>query len=152
MRVSAGVLRRGLLRNANRTLTRPADAADRGAATRGVADDRRSDPYPLSNNDAGNLAFEFPASGSMHYLFTPSILSSIRGTPAVTVRVTTTGPVIFNSLDPLSASCSIPASVRPFFWSNQNGNGSYDRWWSNPRAFSLASGAGTIAVPLTAES
>ena len=88
----------------------------------------------------------------MHYLFTASPLAEIRGTVAVTLRVATTGPVVFNSLDPVSVSCSIPPSVRPFFWANQNGNGQYDRWWSNPRAFPLASGTTTIAVPLTPES
>jgi hypothetical protein len=110
------------------------------------------DPFPLANNDAQHLVFEFPTTGSMHYLFTPSALTAIRGSVMVSMRITTTGAVAFNSLDPVTGSCSIPASVRPFFWANQNGNGQYDRWWSNPRAFPLGSGTATITVPLTPES
>jgi hypothetical protein len=110
------------------------------------------DPFPLSNNAGRELTFEFPAAGSMHYLYTTSALAEIRGTVAVTLRVAASGPVVFTSLDPVSSSCSIPPSVRPFFWANQNGNGQYDRWWSNPRAFPLAAGSTTISVPLTPES
>jgi hypothetical protein len=107
-------------------------------------------PYPLTNQ-AGGLEFEFPSAGSINYLYTPSALAVLRGTLVATVRVTTTGPVLFNSLDPVTGSCSIPPSVRPFLWANENGDGSYDRWWSNPRAFALAEGAATIAVPLLPE-
>jgi hypothetical protein len=57
--------------------------------------------------------------------------------------------VVFNSLDPQTSACTIPSSVRPFIWANDNGNGDYDRWWSNPRSFTLAAGAATITVPLT---
>lgn len=108
-------------------------------------------PYPLSSNEAGGLEFDFPTTGSLNYLYTPSALVALRGTLVATVRVTTTGPVLFNSLDPVTASCSIPPSVRPFLWANENGEGSYDRWWSNPRAFVLAEGAATISVPLLPE-
>ena len=87
----------------------------------------------------------------MHYLFTASSLAEIHGTIAVTLRIATTGPVLFNSLDQVSSACSIPPSVRPFFWANQNGSGEYDRWWSNPRAVPLAAGSTTIAVPLSPE-
>jgi hypothetical protein len=87
----------------------------------------------------------------MNYLFTASPLTIVHGTLSVSVRVTTSGPVIFNSLDPQTASCAIPPSVRPLIWANNNGNGELDRWWSNPRAFTLAAGAGTITVPLTAD-
>jgi hypothetical protein len=127
----------------------PLKASLQSAAWQTIAD---PDPFPLSNNAGSELTFEFPTTGSMHYLFTASSLAAIRGTVAVTLRVATTGPVVFSSLDPVSASCSIPPSVRPFFWANQNGNGQYDRWWSNPRSFSLAPGTTTIAVPLTPES
>ena len=127
----------------------PLTASLQSSAWSTIAD---PDPFPLSNSAGSELTFEFPTAGSMHYLFTVSPLAEIRGTVAVTLRVATTGPVVFNSLDPVSASCSIPPSVRPFFWANQNGNGQYDRWWSNPRAFPLASGTTTIAVPLTPES
>ena len=107
-------------------------------------------PVPLAN-DSGALTFEFPGGGSMHYLFTASPLKIVRGTLSVTVRVTTTGPVVFNSLDPQTSACTIPSSVRPFIWANDNGNGDYDRWWSNSRSFTLAAGTSTITVPLTAD-
>jgi len=107
-------------------------------------------PYPLSNQGSG-LEFDFPSSGSVNYLFTPSPLAKLRGTLVATIRMTTAGPVLFNSLDPVTASCSIQPSVRPFFWANENGDGSYDRWWSNPRAFALTAGGTTIEVPLLAE-
>lgn len=41
--------------------------------------------------------------------------------------------------------------MRPFFWANDNGSGAFDRWWSNPRAFTLADGRATITVPLSPE-
>lgn len=107
-------------------------------------------PFPLSN-EAGNLVFDFPSSGSMHYLYTPSALQTLRGTIVVSLQVATTGPVLFNSLDPQSGTCTIPPSVRPFFWANNNGFGPYDRWWSNPRAYALAAGTTTISVPLEAQ-
>lgn len=111
-----------------------------------------SDPQPFAlANDGAALTFEFPSAGSINYLFTPSPVAAVRGTLAVTVRVTTAGPVVFNSLDPQTATCSIPSSVRPFIWANNNGNGEFDRWWSNPRAIALAAGTATIDVPLTAE-
>jgi hypothetical protein len=105
-------------------------------------------PFPLGHVGAA-LTFEFPASGSMNYLFTASPLKIVRGALSVTVRVTTSGPVVFNSLDPQTTACTIPSSVRPFIWANDNGNGDYDRWWSNPRSFTLAPGSATITVPLT---
>ena len=108
-------------------------------------------PYPLLNQGTA-LTFEFPRSGSMHYLFTPSALTSVHGTLALSFTITTSGPVVFNSLDPQSSTCSIPTAVRPFFWANANGNGPYDRWWSNPRAFTLAAGTATVSVPLSSES
>jgi hypothetical protein len=109
-------------------------------------------PFPLATNSSAHLEFDFPSSGSMHYLYTPSPLARLRGTVVVSLRVVTTGPVVFNSLDPITNSCSIPASVRPFLWANQNGSGAFDRWWSNPRAFALADGNATITVPLSPES
>lgn len=109
------------------------------------------DPYPLFNSDEADLVFEFPTNGSMHYLFTSSTRQNIRGTLVVSLRVTTTGPALFNSLEPLTSACAIPPSVRPFFWSNDNGSGSYDRWWSNPQSYPLANGTASIAVPLLPE-
>ena len=107
-------------------------------------------PVPLANEGAA-LTFEFPASGSINYLFTASPLKIVSGTLSVAVRVATTGPVVFNSLDPQTSTCAIPTSVRPFLWANDNGNGDYDRWWSNTRSFTLAAGTATITVPLTAD-
>jgi hypothetical protein len=111
-----------------------------------------SDPQPLPLSNQGTaLTFEFPRGGSMHYLFAPSTLASVHGTMEVSFTITTSGPVVFNSLDPQSSSCTIASAVRPFFWANDNGNGAYDRWWSNPRAFTLAAGNGTLTVPLKPE-
>lgn len=95
----------------------------------------------------GGLTFQFPTDGSIHYLYTASPLTAIRGTLTVTLRIDTLGTVVFNSLD--QSGCGIPPSVRPLVWSNGNGNGDYDRWWSNPRSFALAPGTATISVPLT---
>jgi hypothetical protein len=104
-------------------------------------------PYPLTNNGTA-LAFDFPTTGSMEYLYTPSALTAIHGTLTASFNITTSGPVIFNSLDPQTTSCTLPSAVRPFIWSNNNGEGPYDRWWSNPRAFTLAPGSGSVSVPL----
>lgn len=84
----------------------------------------------------------------MHYLFTASPQPSVQGTLVISFTITTSGPVVFNSLDPQSSQCTLPISVRPFFWANDNGEGPYDRWWSNPRSFTLAAGSGTLTVPL----
>ncbi len=106
-------------------------------------------PFPLVN--FGGLTFQFPSDGSINYLFTASPMRIVHGTLSVSVRVDTLGAVVFNSIDPLTSSCTIPPSVRPFLWANNNGNGDYDRWWSNPRSYALAAGSSTITVPLTAD-
>ncbi|HUQ89692.1 MAG TPA: hypothetical protein VM096_19165 [Vicinamibacterales bacterium] len=98
------------------------------------------------------MTFLFPADGSINYLFTASPMRIVHGTLSVSVRIDTSGAVVFNSIDPPTPSCTIPPSVRPFLWANDNGNGNYDRWWSNPRSITLAAGSNTITVPLTAES
>ncbi|MBY0493070.1 MAG: hypothetical protein K2Y23_02530 [Cyanobacteria bacterium] len=111
-----------------------------------------SDPQPFAlANDGAALTFEFPSSGSINYLFTAASIPNLHGTLSITVRITTSGPVIFNSLDPQTPSCTIPSSVRPFIWANGNGNGESDRWWSNPRSITLAAGTQTLNVPLTAD-
>lgn len=107
-------------------------------------------PYPLAN-DGPALVFDLPAAGSMQYLFTASPLAAIHGTLVVSFTITTSGPVVFNSLDPQSSSCTIPTSVRPLIWANANGEGASDRWWSNPRAVTLAAGQGSVTVPLKPE-
>lgn len=104
-------------------------------------------PYRLVSDGAA-LAFEFPESGSIHYLFTDTPTPQLRGTLDVTVRVVTVGPVVFDSLDPVTATCSIPPSTRPLIWANGNGSGDFDRWWSNKVAFVLADGGTTLSVPL----
>jgi hypothetical protein len=108
-------------------------------------------PFPLAN-DGASLTLEFPTTGSINYLFTKVSIPNLHGTLSITVRVTTNGPVIFNSLEPQTPTCTTPSSVRPFIWANNNGNGEFDRWWSNPRAITLADGTQTINVPLTADS
>ena len=119
----------------------------------GSAWDTISDPqpYPLSTNASNQLTLDFPSSGAVNYLFTSSPQLSIRGNLIVTFRIDTTGPVMFNSLDPITSACVIPASVRPFIWANGNGSSDYDRWWSNPSSSPLRAGAATIGVPLSPE-
>jgi len=107
-------------------------------------------PYPLLNRGSA-LTFDFPSSGSMHYLFVPSPLASMHGTMVLSFTITTSGSVAFHSLDPQSSTCTIASAVRPFFWANDSGNGAYDRWWSNPRAVTLAAGDGSLSVPLKPE-
>jgi hypothetical protein len=109
------------------------------------------EPLSLANDEVRNLTFEFPSNGSVHYLFAPSTLAILRGTLVMSIRVTITGAPTFISLDPITPTCVIPVSVRPFIWANENGEGTYDRWWSNPRAISLAAGSSTVAVPLQPE-
>jgi hypothetical protein len=106
-------------------------------------------PYPLANNEAAHLVFDFPSAGSMHYLYTRSPLAALEGSLVVSLRVTASGGAAFQSVDP--GDCSTPPSVRPFFWANDNGDGAMDRWWSNPRSVALAAGSATISVPLTPE-
>jgi hypothetical protein len=105
-------------------------------------------PYPIVN-EGNTLTFAFPAAGSVHYLYTEPPDSIIRGTVSVTLRVSTADGAVFNSLD--TTNCGIAPSVRPFFWSNGAGSHDNDRWWSNPRAFTLANGTTTITVPLVPE-
>jgi hypothetical protein len=50
-----------------------------------------------------------------------------------------------------SNTCATPATVRPFFWPNRNGEGEFDRWWSNPAAYVLAPGQRALTVPLSAD-
>lgn len=104
-------------------------------------------PFPLAN-ESGALTFDFPTDGSINYLFTASPIKIVRGTLTVALRVTTNGPVLFTPLNNPQTNCTIPPTVRPLIWANDNGEGSYDRWWSNPRSFTLTSDTATITVPL----
>src|SRR5262249_21172492 len=109
-----------------------------------------SDPVrlPLHNDAEGRLSFDFPASGSINYLYYSSPPSAIARSVSVEYRITTSGPVLFNyRLEP-SNTCATPATVRPFFWAHDNGDGEFDRWWSNPVAHVLAAGSRTMNVPL----
>ena len=108
-------------------------------------------PYPLATNATNQLTFDLPSSGAINYLFTTSPQLQIRGNVIVRFSIVSTGPVVFNSLDPISGGCVIPTSVRPFIWANANGNGEYDRWWSNPASAPLKDGTATIGVPLSPE-
>jgi hypothetical protein len=105
-------------------------------------------PYPL-RNEGNALVFDFPSSGSMHYLFTPSPIAAIRGTIVVSLQIIVEGAAVFEPLD--TSVCNLPPSVRPFLWANNNGSGNFDRWWSNPMAYPLAAGTATLSVPLQAE-
>ncbi len=67
-------------------------------------------PFPL-RNEGSALVFDFPSSGSMHYLFAPSTQAALRGTLTVTLHVTTTGAVVFDPLD--TTSCNQSPSARP---------------------------------------
>jgi hypothetical protein len=107
--------------------------------------------FSLTNDAKGNLAFDFPESGFLSYLFTDSAPKAIRGTLSVTMQVTAAGPVVFfYQFDPAN-TCSAPASVRPFIWAHGHSLGSeeFDRWWSNQVAFPLQAGTTTLTVPLT---
>jgi hypothetical protein len=46
-------------------------------------------------------------------------------------------------------TCATPATVRPYIWSNRNGHGEFDSWWSNPAAIPLAAGTTMLRVALT---
>lgn len=104
-------------------------------------------PFPMPNDGAA-LTFEFPAegAGSMHYMHAPSPLLTLRGTLIVSLQITTTGPVLFQPVD--LSDCQLPPSVRPLIWANNNGEGAFDRWWSNPQSIRLAAGAQTLEVAL----
>src|SRR5262245_20227757 len=57
-----------------------------------------SDPVrlPLHNDAEGRLSFDFPASGSINYLYYSSPPSAIARSVSVEYRITTSGPVLFN--------------------------------------------------------
>src|SRR5688500_14354191 len=88
----------------------PATISLQSSAWETISDPQPS-PFPLVTL-FGGLSFQFPASGSINYLFTASPLRIVHGTLSVSVLVDTLGSVVFNSLDPQSSSCTIPPSVR----------------------------------------
>ena len=111
-----------------------------------------SDPQFLRiTNEGGALTFDLPTDGSISYLYAPSGLAQVHGTLVVSFNITTDGPVLFNSLEPVAGACVIPPSVRPFIWAHSNGEGIYDRWWANTHFSRLAAGAVTLTVPLKPE-
>jgi hypothetical protein len=109
------------------------------------------DNFPLGNNAAGHLVFEFPATGSRNYLLNVNPPRVISGTIVVSLRIATTGPVVFNHVLEPSNTCPTPATVRPLIWSNGDSPDEFDRWWSNPTSWPLAAGSGTLTVPLSPE-
>jgi hypothetical protein len=106
-------------------------------------------PFPLANDASGHLIFDFPTTGSMNYLDNVEPPKAITGPLSVSLAIQTAGLVVFNYMTEPFNTCATPGSVRPFFWSNRDGNGEFDRWWSNPTAYPLAGGTGTLTVPLT---
>src|SRR5262249_14936186 len=59
------------------------------------------------------------------------------------------GPVLFNYRLEASNTCAVPATIRPFFWAHDNGEGEFDRWWSNPLGYVLAPGLRTMHVQVS---
>ncbi len=92
--------------------------------------------------------FDFPADGSINYLYNVRPPREISGSVSMSVQVTTTGPVVFNYMTEPFNTCPTPASVRPFIWANRNSFAEFDRWWSNPTALTLAPGSATLTVRL----
>jgi hypothetical protein len=105
----------------------------------------------LENDAAGHLVFDFPASGSMNYLYNVHPPQRIGGTLSVSLQVTTDGPVVFNYMTEAINTCATPASVRPFIWAYRNSPAEFDRWWSNPTGYTLAAGTTTLSIPLSAD-
>jgi hypothetical protein len=107
-------------------------------------------PAPRLDNDAaGHLVFDFPASGSINYLYNVHPPQTISGTVSVSLQVTVDGPVVFNYMTEAINTCATPASVRPFIWSHRNSFDEFDRWWSGSTAYTLAAGTTTLSVPLS---
>src|SRR5262245_20451139 len=75
-----------------------------------------SDPanVPLTNDSRGRLVFDFPANGSINYVYTVQPPTVISGTVSVSLEITTSGPVLFNYMTEPSNTCHTPSSVRPF--------------------------------------
>jgi hypothetical protein len=136
-------------------LTRIVQAGVQGRATtlplQAAAWATISDParFPLGNDAAGRLTFDFPSSGSINYLYYSSSPRTIAGTVSIAYTITMSGPVLFNYRLEASNTCATPATVRAFFWANGEGEGEFDRWWSNPVAQVLAAGSRTLTVPLS---
>jgi len=103
----------------------------------------------VANDDAGRLVFDFPANGSMNYMYNVRPPQQITGEVVISLQVVTSGPVFFNWMTEPINTCGHPASVRPFFWANGNGSGEFDRWWSNPVGYDLAAGTATLVIEPT---
>lgn len=134
------------------TTTVPPTAASDGSLSLSTAQwEALSDPdyMPLQNTSSGQLTFAFPAQGSINYIYSNFPPTQISGSILVTMQVTGSGPVVFDYMTEPFNTCVTPSTVRPFIWSNRNGFGEFDRWWSNPSAFELAIGSITLTVPLT---
>ena len=117
--------------------------------------------FPLGTvRSSGALYFDFPVvtnfvpgtnQGSINYLYNIRPPKGILGASSlsVSVEVQTTGAPAFNyALEP-GNTCVTPATARPFIWAYNNDYGEFNRWWSNPTAFTLADGSQTMTIPLT---
>ena len=120
------------------------------ALTRGSWD-TISDPaaFPLRNDAGSHLVFDFPATGSINYLYNSQPPRVIGGALSISLQVSASDSAIFNFMTEPFNTCPTPASVRPLIWTNRNGFGDFDRWWANQTAYVLAPGATTMTVALT---
>lgn len=109
-------------------------------------------PFPLGNDSAGGLYFDFPAAPkSMGYLYNKTPPKTIGGTVVISLGVATTGTPVFKNWEQ-SDSCAPQA--HPFFMSGSdpfNAAKPLARWWANPASYTLASGNTTLSIPLTPE-
>jgi hypothetical protein len=74
----------------------------------------------------------------------------LSGTLTITANLVTTGTPVFNYNSEPGNTCIFPAHFRPYIQSGESGADG-TRWWSNPSAFLLAQGVGTVTltIPLT---
>jgi hypothetical protein len=87
----------------------------------------------------------------MNYLYNVRPPKEINGSLSISVQITTSGPTVFNYMTEPFNTCTTPASVRPFIWSNGNSFTEFDRWWSNPANLPLEPGSATLTVRLEAD-
>ncbi len=101
----------------------------------------------------GGLYTDFPTkkTWALEYLWTKQVPTQISGTLVLSITVATTGNCEFKWDTETSNTCDgPPAAVRLLIWSFKNNDyAEYDRWWSNPIAFTLGNGSATLVVPLT---
>ncbi len=107
----------------------------------------------LYNDAQGGLYTDFPTkkAWALEYLWAKQVPAQISGTLVLSITVATTGNCEFKWDTETSNTCDgPPAAVRLLIWSFKNNDyAEYDRWWSNPIAFTLGNGSATLVVPLT---